>query len=265
MKSSFRLLIYHISRYGLCNRLRCLAAMQSLAELNNAELRMLWEPGITCPATFESLFEPVCEPITKPEIEKLRQERDIRILAGNAAGNGPESYGRGEEYTAGWLRHSRQLRPLPHLLQRIRDYQQTAWSEWTVGVHVRRTDAVADRGRRLGLTFHDEPIFTAMHDEIRKHPETVFAFATDNQDSLDKYTHEFGDRIRCFPKPFAEFDPQVHSLFGAKSSVGHRHTSMEDAVIDLWLLAGTRHIIGTQASSFSQQAAWIGDIPLQRL
>ncbi len=258
-------IIYHVSRYGLCNRLRCLSAMQALAELNSAELRMLWEPGITCPASFDELFEPVCRSISLEEIERLKHRADTKLVAGGATGNSPESYGKGEEFTLSWMEHARELRPVPRILRKVNEYQAAAWSDHMVGVHVRRTDAVADRGRRLGLTFNDGPIMEAMRQEIAAFPNTQFLFATDNQESLTVFQSEFGGRLCCYPKTFETFDPRKHSLFGASNAAGHRHTSMEYAVIDLWLLSRTKHIIGTKASSFSEQAAWIGSVPLRRL
>jgi len=239
--------------------------MQAIAELSGAQLRMLWEPGITCPASFDELFEPVCRSIFLEEIERLKQRADTRLVAGGATGNRPESYGKGEEFTLSWMKHARELRPVPDILRKVDEYQAAVWNDHMVGIHVRRTDAVADRGRRLGLTFSDGPIMEAMRQEIATFPNTQFLFATDNQESLTVFQSDFGDRLCCYPKAFETFDPRKHSLYGASNAAGHRHTSMEDAVIDLWLLSRTKHIIGTKASSFSEQAAWIGSIPLRRL
>ena len=91
-----------------------------------------------------------------------------------------------------------------------------------VGVHVRRTDAVADRGRRLGLTFSDEPIMEAMRQEIAAFPSTQFLFATDNQESLTVFQSEFGDRLNCYAKAFEAFDAQKHSLYGASNAAGRK-------------------------------------------
>ncbi len=257
--------VYHIDRYGLCNRLRCLAAMQALAALHQVELCMLWEPGITCPASFDDLFEPVCTMVSPAEMDRFRLRNDIRLVAGKGAGNRPEFYGKGEVFTQHWKFYVRQLRPLPHILQKINDHAASVWNDHMVGVHVRRTDAVADRGRRLGITFRDTPIIDAMHKEVESNPETRFSFATDNEKTLQLFVSEFGERLTCYPKGFECFDPAKHSLYGSKQAIGHRHTSVEDAVIDLWLLSRTNKIIGTMGSSFSEHAAWIGNVPIQWL
>jgi len=265
MAGHFKIVVYHVSRYGLCNRLRALAAMQAIAEIHQAELKMLWEPGITCPAHFHELFEPVCESVSTREIELIKEREGTKVVAGNAAGNRPESYASGEAFQASWRRHVRELLPLPEIQQKIDAYQASTWNDYMVGVHVRRTDAVGDRGRRLGLTFSDEPIIAAMRELVDREPRTKFLFATDNQETLSTFETEFGERIQCYPKAFERFDPGKHKRYGSSSTVGHRHTSVRDAVIDLWLLSRTRQVIGTKASSFSEYASWIGDIPLRRL
>jgi hypothetical protein len=239
--------------------------MRALAELHDAELRMLWEPCLTCPAHFEDLFEPVCPTISPEEITAAKGRSDTKVVAGDNAGNSPQKYGKGPAFTTAWMSYVGALRPRAHILKQVDEFQSAVWGEHVVGVHVRRTDAVIDRKQRLNLTFSDEPIMAAMQREIDAFPHTRFLFATDNEDSLRKYQHTFGERLDCYPKRFEKFDPNKHPDYGAKNPLGHRHTSVEDAVVDLWLLSRTKHIIGTKASSYSQYAAWLGKIPLQRL
>jgi hypothetical protein len=75
---------------------------------------------------------------------------------------------------------------------------------------------------------------------------THFFLATDDVNVELELKLIFGDRIISPPK-----DLSRQTVAGIQA-----------AVVDLFVLAGTGRILGSYWSSFSEVAAWIGDIPL---
>lgn len=264
-----RLIVFHVARNGLCNRLRGLAAARAIAESFGCEFRMLWEPTSACPASFEDLFEPVCPSISIGEIDALRDQRDVRIIDGKLATRSQEKLCPSAALMKIWTKCARAILPLPHILQQIDRFQAEAWTSAMTGVHVRRTDKSnqvgrqAASGRKAGkLPLSDRAVIDVMRDEISTQPDTRFLLATDNAESQRDFIREFGDRIVFFPKAFHGSNPPGSP---GPAPSPRRHTTIEAAVIDLWLLSRTRHILGTRQSSFSLYASVLGNVPLVRL
>lgn len=111
--------------------------------------------------------------------------------------------------------------------------------ENVIGVHIRRTDNLR--------SISDSP--TALFVErMRQEPDdTVFYLATDSEDEKRQLRQVFGERLH-----FAERQAERGTLQG-----------MEDALIEMYLLARTSRILGSAASTYSMTAAAIGRIPLE--
>jgi hypothetical protein len=251
--------VIHLSRCGLCNRLRGLAAAGAIAESCGAQLRLAWEPSTSCEAYFEDLFEPVCPMATPEEIIVLRQRPEVIVMEGKLATAPPDKLCPTPRLMALWTSHVRSIRPLPHILRQIDDFQAANWSHPMIGVHVRRTDKTRQAVRLGDDPPDDQSVIDAMRAEIGARPDTRFFLATDNEASRRQFQKEFGERVRAVPSLFHAPDPGRCSPKRAKHA---RHTSIEAAVVDLLLLSRTHHILGTPRSSFSVHASVLGDVPL---
>lgn len=110
-----------------------------------------------------------------------------------------------------------------------------------VGVHIRRTD------NRMSIENSPETIFEkAMLRELEKAPLTKFYLATDSEDVKARFKAQFGEHVLV------------------SQSVARRDTldGIEDAAVEMFVLANTTKIYGSFYSSFSEAAAMLGDIPL---
>ncbi|SEO49157.1 hypothetical protein SAMN05192574_108277 [Mucilaginibacter gossypiicola] len=111
-----------------------------------------------------------------------------------------------------------------------------------VGVQVRRTD------NAMAIANSPLELFTArMHELLAADDTTRFFLATDDVNVELELKLTFGDRIISPPK-----DLSRQTVAGIQA-----------AVVDLFVLAGTGRILGSYWSSFSEVAAWMGDIPLE--
>lgn len=110
-----------------------------------------------------------------------------------------------------------------------------------VGVHIRRTD------NKMSIDNSPESVFEkAMLKELENSPSTKFYLATDSEDVKARFKAKFGERVLV------------------SSSVARRDTlaGIEDAAVEMFVLAHTTKIYGSFYSSFSEAAAMLGDIPL---
>jgi hypothetical protein len=256
---------------GLCNRLRTIDSGLVLSRQIQQPLHVLWTLGPELNCGFYSLFEPSPEfqvtdvrlpsPPASPRLKKLAflrdylsyrrkyrcvifQSRMTRLLSRNF------DFTRLRKYDSIFItccnrfyRPERKLQPFLPIapIRQIADTYIKAFSDHTVGVHIRRTDhhTVTSYGPEQG--FRD-----AMNAEIEKCPQTTFYLATDSQDIQFRFTALFGHRILWHPKDFGRNNPK----------------GIEDALVDLWCLSKTKKVIGSHLSSFSETAVQMNDIPL---
>ena len=112
-------------------------------------------------------------------------------------------------------------------------------------VHVRRTDHVA----LWGISTPDDEFYTFVDKALQykskgSHGGACVFVATDNAKTQSLYAQRYGTS-------------RVHALHPIEMSpTALRHTSVRDAVIDLYVCASSRVFKGTRGSSFSD-AIWL--------
>lgn len=113
-----------------------------------------------------------------------------------------------------------------------------------IGVHIRRTDNVQSIQNSP-----DEVFLREMERILHMQPETRFYLATDSEEVKLRFGREFGDRVY------------------SSERIANRNTlaGIKEAATEMYTLAGTKAIIGSYYSSFSEAAAILGDIPLRQL
>lgn len=246
---------------GLCNRMRVINSGWRLARERREKLRILWNcnPELNCP--FESLFQPV----TEFRITSIHSVADPRKLfyqktAKNYLTNDEILAHRNQDgcldadyvknlkgntyiFTWEWFYPSEDYHlflPTPALQKRI-DAMTAQFGNSCVGVHIRRTDNKPAIGKSSTDAF-----LSSMRRELEADPDTTFYLATDDMKEEALLREAFPDRILSNQKRCLQRD----SVEG-----------MHDALLDLYCLAGTRKIIGSYFSSFTDIAADMHGIP----
>lgn len=113
-----------------------------------------------------------------------------------------------------------------------------------MGVHIRRTDnalSIAQSPTRLFIE--------RMKKEIEQNSDTTFYLASDSEEDKRSIVNRFGNRVFT-----SVHKADRNSLEG-----------MQEALIELYLLSRTRHVLGSVHSSFSETAAQIGKISYELL
>ena len=252
---------------GLCNRLRVVLSGYLAAQQYGWSIRVEWGRDRNCWAHFDDLFEPLTAEhfsITHRSFwnnyisrKNLRLPGLLRVFMYDRQQSQycPQQHGdlptfvqpyRKVYLSTGYAlmdypeNMNRLLRPLPRLQERIDRIRQQFPAE-IVGVHIRRTDLVVAMKNSTVEAF-----YAALDAEIAQHPAVCFYLATDDEQLKAEMQMKYGRRI----------------LMQSTQCCRNTLAGIEEAVVDLWLLASTRKILGSYYSSYSVTAAEIGEIPL---
>lgn len=133
------------------------------------------------------------------------------------------------------------FRPVPQV-EAVIGKRVAAFSAYTVGVHIRRTDNA--------LSIEHSPLdlfFDCLDQELATHSGLCIYLATDSEEVKQAMRARYGERIVC-----------------AESKADRSTTEgIREGIADLWTLARTQKIYGSFHSSFSELAAELGNIPLK--
>lgn len=144
-------------------------------------------------------------------------------------------------YDPGYGNYYHLFKPIVELQEKITN-QLRQFVEPTIGVHIRRTDNLNSIERS-----QDELFFTCMYKRLKKNSRTLFFLSSDDLKTQELFKKEFGNNL------ITRFDKDLNR----NNKIG-----AQDALVDLYVLAGTKEIIGSYGSSFSRVASLINGIPL---
>lgn len=267
---------------GLANRMRAIDSALRLAADCHTGLRIVWfkDHGLNC--RFDELFQPI-EAAVPTEVKdagladlclldrprrrnfhipRLPQqilfgnrfyEEEVKRLQNAGFDFRSAVQSRKNSYIASFLhfytgsnpgKKFEHFRPVADLQQQIDRFFSQIDGQRPIGVHIRRTDHI-DSIRNSPT----EIFIEAMEQELRLVPETRFYLATDSDEEKERLIRRFGNHILC----------SGHTA-RRDSSDGIR-----DALVEMYILAGCRKILGSQNSSYSETAAEIGNITLQTI
>lgn len=256
---------------GLCNRLIAIASARSLCREQKADLRVYWCSKAWCRCRFDDLFEPLPADVSLVSVNRLpllfernlprnfRRMSSVRKLlgwqsiddfqnAGSTLSVRPLVEGRDKVYISSCMAVVPEyemeglFRPKKVLQDKI-DALIGKFDSSVYGVHIRRGD------HTTSMAHSPVELFKArMHAVLSDEPDARFYLATDGEDVKEDLKAEFGDHVRCY-----------------ESAALSRATTegMQDAVVDLFCLAGTRKIFGSWGSSYSIIAARLGGVELE--
>ena len=134
----------------------------------------------------------------------------------------------------------RYIRPLASIQSKVQKVQ-ALFPEYTVGIHIRRSDHVDAIRNSPTQLFIDK-----MRAEILAHPAVKFFVASDSVEVKKELREEFKDRIISY---------EAEMTRGSKNGI-------IDAVVELTLLSKTARIYGSFNSTYSEFAAKLSDIDL---
>ena len=250
----YQTIILHAAIGGLGNRLRALCSYLCLSYFWDIPLFLCWYPEEACNCYFQDLYEDVCETISPQSmLQLLSSENSAQTLYVKVGINAYESYLKDdvdhETFRNQYLRFVRKIKPKNHLIQEIEKFKQQNWTDNIVGLHIRRTDLYPHlKSRNLESEFSsDEQFVSKIESELSNGCSKLF-LATDNQATQNFINQKFPGKIISYCQSF--------------DNLKKRHTGVENALIDLYLLSKSSKIIGSYYSSFSGYAADLGNIPL---
>ena len=129
-------------------------------------------------------------------------------------------------------------KPIIKLQKRINQMKER-FGDRAVGVHIRRTDHIR--------SIQNSPTYLFIERMQQEPSDTMFYLATDSEEVKKELRDVFGNRIVTSPD---------------KAMRGNLK-GMENALVEMYLLAATRQILGSFNSTYSMTAASIGRIPIE--
>jgi hypothetical protein len=230
---------------GLANRIRSMVSAMCTARVLGRQLRVLWryEPNI-CTIPFHLIFGKVPEWMVVEDImgypthmpwKEIFTEEDWNAYMADREEAPLYIKSHQAFYKKGWTEMLHSLNFHDTILKEVDRIME---NKEMVGVHIRRTD-------------HRKSIENSPSGEFWKEMElheTRFYLATDDMEERVAARERFGERV--------VFGPTM--LLGRNSPDG-----CWDAMVDMICLSRCSLIIGSYASSFSEVAAAIGNIPLK--
>lgn len=198
---------------GLCDRLRFIFSYIQSTRKTDTELTVCWLNNIKCNGWFVDYFHPIKDVIFTTDINHC----DVFDWK-PCPGFDPKD-----------LFIYKELLLLPHMEEKINHLAKTMAN--FIAVHVRRTDKVTYNGIH-NLT-SDQTFFNF----IENNPDYNVFLASDNAESQEIFKKRYGKKIFCSSQivPTESF----------------RKTSLEIAIIDLFLCIKSKKFLGTNLSGFS--------------
>lgn len=244
---------------GLANRIQNVESCLSLSLATSRALKVHWPLDWALGALFESLFQipEGAEVLSTADFVEL--DRETREFDANFELDG--NYFSDREYItekeleavlapfdrvkiSAWQRlhcgmqRRRRLALNRQIQSMLSTYSHLA--KGRIGIHVRRTD----HSGAISLS-PDESFFVFLDDQ-----QGDFFLCTDDEEVEYSFRKRYGDRIISYEKRSRERDAEI---------------GIQDALIDLCLLAECRFIVGSSASTFSSCASFWGGNPLHRV
>lgn len=263
---------------GLANRMRAVASAVTLAEKIKSELRIVWFQDWALGAPFSQLFETIDKPVAclrdatkrdyllldRPRSKNFRFPRLYQKISFDSClyeqfitplckknfdfeGWAKDKHVYLASYTAFQPYKHELVRHLFIPLEEIReeiDRRSCLFSEYMVGVHIRRTD-----NKDSILHSPIELFYSKLDQDIKDCDQIGIYLATDSEEVKQVMRKRYGDRLLVSDKQAGR-----DSLEGIK-----------DGIVDMYTLSRTQKIYGSFQSSFSDMAAQIGGVPLEIL
>ena len=219
------------AKNGLNNKLRVVLSYLYKANKEKKKLRVYWIPDNECDEIFDNLFEPI------KNVEFIyKYDNNNKIFDYNTCYSYNNDYIKDNYYKL--------LKPLLSIKKLINVYLLKLKNKF-IACHIRRTDLDA-RFNSPSYTWYKHKTDDEYINFINKYDNTYKIFlATDNIETQDKFKQLYGDRLICNP---------------ISSNNKLRQTSIQDAVVDMYVCSYANDFLGTIGSSFSSTINYLRKI-----
>ena len=204
---------------GLCNYLRVVFSWYQHAKHLNLELNVIWIKTKWCPGHFLDYFEPI------KNINFINDVEEGCKINYHGCKCHP-GYHQNRNYIYGELK----LKPS---LQKIVDDKLELLNKNYISVHIRRTDHLNYQLRKNVHTDDEQFINFINNSDDNKN----IYIATDNKGTYNNFKSKYPERIK--------FD------YHETDNNSYRKTSLQDAIIDIYMCVYSDDFMGTNCSSFS--------------
>ena len=264
---------------GLANRMRVIASGLWLGDKLHKNIKLIWNlsPELNCP--FESLFEPInnIEIVNKKfryryfrsveynnSIRQISRMTTKAILTSNYnvfEDNNVKRIQAGEidiikignafkklyfitcEEFGNNFEKFKLFIPKPEIQKRINEYSDQ-FNGKTIGVHIRSTDHAIAMEQSPTILFANRIL-----NDLEQDPAANFFLSTDDPEIEFQLKTRFSHKIITIEKEYSR----------------NSHDGIKDALVDFYCLANTQKIYGSYWSSFSDMAARINGINVEKL
>ncbi len=251
------LLVAVRGKTGLANRIKSIVSGLATARLSGRKLCLVWDVNADMVADFHELFENDIKMLYNFRIEEsslllnfkyeasssldpdvINNHSDI-VLIDSYRSFSDKSL-RFQDYLPIYLDELKSLKPVPEISERVdRFVKEHFKNKHVVGVHFRSwSNAVGDADWDLKSN-PIEAFFAEMDKELARHPNTVFFIATDDQANKEKFIERYKDKV---------------ILSGIPKIARNDIVSQKDGLFEWLLLGKTEFVIGTNGSTYSDEA-----------
>ena len=199
---------------GLGNMLRCIFSFYEYTKSINTELNVIWIKTAACPGYFLDNFEPIVG------INFISNSADIEI----------DYWGSGHKDNI--APNYSCLKVLPHIKEIIKNRTKILENNY-ISIHIRRTDHIGWAKHNNRFTTDEDFVNFIDKQDINKN----IYIATDNKETYDIFKQKYSDRIKL-----DYHETNIDNL---------RKTSLEDAIIDIYMCVYSEKFMGSGWSSFS--------------
>lgn len=198
---------------GIGNRIRMLTSYYLKYIKNKDEkLIVIWRQDKFCNGHFQNYFEPI------PNVEfRYNNEQNVKIDYSGCSRVGPLDLSI--------------IKPLPHILHKINEKRNLLNNDY-IAIHARRTDHIAPAQKR-GVFTTDEDFFKFIDENINNSSLYV---ATDNTDTYTIFQERYKDKMKL---PYH------------KDTGNYRNTSLDDAIVDIYMCTYAKKFKHSGWSTFS--------------
>jgi hypothetical protein len=161
-----------------------------------------------------------------------------------------------QAYVPDWwrrfLRNMSEVQINGNLFLQIAPTLEKIEQQYTVGLHIRRGDAVSEKNpnKKQYLRSTQADFESIVDIELKNNPDAKIFLTTDDENTLERFKKRYQDKLIYHEKKF------VDSSFKAKKQ------GQLDAMCDMWLLSRTKRIYGTKFSSFSRIASQLNRVKM---
>ena len=211
-----------VARGGLNNKIRVMLSYLYRANKENKKLIVIWIKDTECPDDYNTLFYPI---------------KNMDVISYNNNMSDFETWEiDNEEYVQ--EKYHKLLKPLPNIQKNIQLFQDLLGSQY-IACHIRRTDIVIHKGQPWYKPKTDKEYM----DFIDQYDSNLNIYiATDNKDTQDVFINKYKNRVIIKPIiPSAEL----------------RQTSLQDALVDMYVCIGSTYFLGSKGSSFTDTITYM--------